>query len=476
MTMSREGITISLPGTGVPEVADNLFSSVSHPPWTEPLDWDSCVSQSWERQIPFHSYARLGSTIPDTPASFPQFNNLPTELQDHILSLCTPGTLFQLLHVSSALRPRASKLFWGNPNAYFHVRASWLCSGTFPGETYDDLTLAPHIRNVEIEYHQNDHMKFFPRGRMDGARVERIHNFWKTLETTFPNVRNVILNQAWESNPPVRTSHGPPLDLKMVVESSPPDIHASAFVVEPNPPSTTLITSLSPSSPQRLRRALHTYNSQTTTWQTIHPHPQNRHATVLLPPKTFTGPIGAYQRIRYLIWRRIACYMALLPLAIEAFERQNFPHGDKPAATVPPLTCPITPNCSATFDAPGQWPLHAASAHPGWRPPWTREAVRAALSPALSHAFQERETSLLGDSGAQTVAKRGMVDEWNGKTGLTREEIEAAWSEQGGEGGDAEWRLRVLPDGTGEVNEYSPLWEVYVTDMERGSGRPDPFL
>ncbi|KAH7088344.1 hypothetical protein FB567DRAFT_579235, partial [Paraphoma chrysanthemicola] len=62
-----------------------------------------------------------------------------SELQLHVLGLCDDATLFQLMHVSSAVRIETRKLFWSRPNEWYEVGSTWLLAGAFAGHTYAAL-------------------------------------------------------------------------------------------------------------------------------------------------------------------------------------------------------------------------------------------------------------------------------------------------------------------------------------------------
>lgn len=68
----------------------------------------------WETRVPFHTYVRLNGMFlcasKQDSLAF-DFCSLPAELQYRILAFCSPDTLFQLMHVCSALRTEAAKLF-----------------------------------------------------------------------------------------------------------------------------------------------------------------------------------------------------------------------------------------------------------------------------------------------------------------------------------------------------------------------------
>jgi hypothetical protein len=82
------------------------------------------------------------------------------------------------MHVSSALRADASKLFWANPSAYFLVDAYWLLDRGYPGYQCSDLTFLQNVQNVEIEYEPSTNNDIWPRlGEEMAIRQDRITTF-----------------------------------------------------------------------------------------------------------------------------------------------------------------------------------------------------------------------------------------------------------------------------------------------------------
>jgi hypothetical protein len=93
----------------------NIFNNNS---WARSLNWDLEATHYSEPRVPFAIYVRPSDTDSQEPSgAFTGFQILPAELQIHILSLCDAHTLFQLMHVSSATRAEAKKLFWSLPDA-----------------------------------------------------------------------------------------------------------------------------------------------------------------------------------------------------------------------------------------------------------------------------------------------------------------------------------------------------------------------
>ncbi|KAF2028510.1 hypothetical protein EK21DRAFT_69651, partial [Setomelanomma holmii] len=87
--------------------------------------------------------------------SFPQFVQLPTELQLQVLPFCHSATLFQLMHVSSAIRYEARKLFWSDPRSRYLVHGEWLQAGGYSGHTLNALDVLACIEHIEVDFGSN---------------------------------------------------------------------------------------------------------------------------------------------------------------------------------------------------------------------------------------------------------------------------------------------------------------------------------
>ena len=300
-----------------PQYVCNLLATLRHPPWTEELNWNLHMTMEGEERIPFHSYVRPSGAPTCMPtcddiSSIPQFSALPAELQLRILSFCSASTLFQLMRVSSALRIEASKLFWGNVDAYFLTDAHWLMNGGHPGYTGCDLAFLPQVQNVEIEYHAGRDNEICPRHE-DGIHVRHdlISEHWKSFKKRFTNAKRVIINQNWIS-PPWRNETEPvPQALRILAEACPPDVEAFALIIEEKRSDDA---SGSATATNKWQRSLYQHSGGGV-WGRIETY--KHHETVLMPLKRFYGPVGEFYGGRYEGERDTLQKWALWPLSLE---------------------------------------------------------------------------------------------------------------------------------------------------------------
>jgi hypothetical protein len=93
---TKAGISIPNCTDMFPKFACNLIATISHPPWTEELDWSLHTNFDWEKRVPFYAYVQPSRVAPratEQGSLFPKFGALPIELQLHILALCPANTL-----------------------------------------------------------------------------------------------------------------------------------------------------------------------------------------------------------------------------------------------------------------------------------------------------------------------------------------------------------------------------------------------
>lgn len=256
-----------------------------------------------EQLVPFHlcvqpSAVQICSS--SQISSFPQFGKLPAELQLRILALCSAPTLFQAMRVSSTLRIEASKIFWAAPDTYFYTE-DWrlLEGGSHPDHICHDLPFLAHVQNVEVEYHDGADNKIGPlrkfvpgEPRIMDIRHDLVRDFWKSLKKRFPNVKRVVINKHWES-PPHRKDTKPVLwCLEILVRSCPPEIEASAFILEEK----SLLIDASTTTP-RLKKWQRPLYQPTADggWEKVSSDWNRK--TILMPMKRFQGLVGEFERL-----------------------------------------------------------------------------------------------------------------------------------------------------------------------------------
>jgi hypothetical protein len=153
-----------------------MVTFIPQGPWTYELNWDLCTEYTGEVCIPFHLSVQQQDTSTKAK-NFPQFMQLPTELQLSVLRFCDSAVLFQLMRVSSYMRKEAQKLFWSYPDVWYRIQGNWILAGGFPGHTDHDLDFLARVTHVEVKF--------------EGAPLA--HNAWDDGE------------QQWARRPPADT-------------------------------------------------------------------------------------------------------------------------------------------------------------------------------------------------------------------------------------------------------------------------------
>jgi hypothetical protein len=401
-----------------PEFSCNLADALPLPPWENELDWSLHITQKWEKRIPFSSYVQptasaTTNSLQREAASFPQFSTLAAELQLRILGVCPASTLFQLMHVSSTLRPEASKLFWANPSAYFLIDAHWLLEGGYPGYQCCDSAFLQNVQNVEIEYEPSMNNDIWPKfdGRME-VRQDRIAAFWDSVKRRLPQVKRIVINQNGE--PGVwRGSDAVPLPLQVLMQARPCTVQISALVLEKHfhpGPGTNTETQARPS----WRRSIYQLTASHT-WEKV----ESRHSkTILLPVKRFDGLVGRFEALKQRCLRIELQQYSLWPLAIEALDRHHFNNRNNK-----PFVCP-QPECKAYFNKAGEWTVHAAEVH------YQHLSQFNFLPDEIRTLWEERARSL-EDSLIQAGTQfRKIKEEWNNARLDEQSAIEYVWTKQ----------------------------------------------
>ncbi|KAH8707667.1 hypothetical protein GQ44DRAFT_715624 [Phaeosphaeriaceae sp. PMI808] len=157
-------------------------------------------------------------------------------------------------------------------------------------------------------------------------------------------------------------------------------------------------------------------------WQSVQPEntpsinewaivdPDYTRQSILLPPKEFRGPVGAFQRIHYKSNRCFLQKASLDLLRIEETEKHYF------AKEYRTFNCP-TPACSAYFNQPGQWPAHAIEhRHYIDAEPPPEIAIRFAQQDQMLNDMLQRECKdvferLASDWGAEGSDQRRIAED-----------------------------------------------------------------
>lgn len=339
-------------------------------PWSRPLNFDLHVNWRGEPRVPFALYTKPDPIRTSRMActSFPQFRSLPTELQRHVLHFCDEPTLYQLMQIS-VTRHEAKKVFWSNSNTWYCVDGGWLRYGAYTGETYRDLSFLAHVELVNISYdwlEPGDWIKSEHREEMQNKTVwyhnddlyfaeatdqvlcgmeDNIRQFWQSLQDLCPRLTHVLISTVSRKPDPWDS---PRIFLGKFGRLCPAGISVSVSLLQryryPGDPNYK-------ARPQRnLWRLIHNEPDTEDQWEKVFTEWTPR--IVLLPPKKFRGPVGAFQRVHYRRDRRMMQEQATELLLVDAIERHHFQGRHKP------FGC-LAPHCEAWFTAPGEYLLHS---------------------------------------------------------------------------------------------------------------------
>lgn len=425
-----------------PEYRCNLLETLSLPPWKQEQDWNLHLVCTGEKQIPFSSYVRptTGTAANDLVVggctSFCSFSTLPAELQLYILSFCSASTLFQLMHASPTLRAEASKHFWANPNAYFHVSAYWLLEGGYPGYQCCDAALLQNVQNIEIEYPPYMNGRIWERHDEEiHIRQDRINTFWKSVKRIFPQLKRAIFNQngeavIWGGTEVV------PSPLRALIQASPFTIQISAFVTETQPLRDGDNSSTNALPPAKSwRRSIYQLTGSNE-WTRL----ESKHSQTILPPvKRISGLLGEYWELRERCLRFGLQQDGLWLLGIEALDRLHFDNGRND-----PFSCPW-PGCDAYFGKAGEWTIHAIESH------HTESRKYHMFPDEIKERLGNRAERIQKSGEEARVRFNAIRDEWNNAGMDKRTEIERVWVEQL----NAMWGIKM---SAGE----SKLWTDFV--------------
>lgn len=405
-----------------------------------------------EELIPFHVLVQPDATESSENASFPQFNRLPTELQIRIIALCPTPTLFRLMHVSSTLRIEAAKLFWANPDTYYHVESEWLFGGGYPGDTYFELSFGTFVQNIELEYSNESNDRVIPLQQEESPSPQDslLQGFWSTLRRRFPRARKVIINKNW-----ARRFREPDSEinnfLQILASACPPDIDVSVSIREDTMPT---LENADTTLPRDLwKRSLHRCMPDGN-WTVVTPYP-NR-AVIFMPMKRFHGPVGEYQKIWHVGARLHLQLITYWYIIIEEIDRYHFGKGRLELFKCPEARCDIY------FESAGQWTLHTVRIH--------------GLTSMLDDVVQERRLSMLPSEVKERLERHkdcimrkddelvkeiGRIQhEWNNEGPEKRSEVESRWMDQ--LENDEAW-------ATGTEARSSEVWRKFTQEMERYS-------
>jgi hypothetical protein len=315
-------------------------------PWTTELDWNLHATYNGETYVPFHFYVRPRDGH-QRAKNFPHFLRLPAELQVAIFRHCDSAVLFQLMRVSSTTRREAEKLFWSCPDSWVQIDGTWLLAGGFSGHTHNAIDFLARAKQLEVNFSGSgplshnawvDGVQQYAKQPPNHIRDRQIQYFWQILQWRFPCATNVILSGDSGEDAGVP----PPAAFMTMVEQCPTQLCASVSCLQQIPGYPARAT-------RTLWRQTRPDGNQSAAWELV--TLDWRRQTVLPPPRTFSGPVGAFCRIEYynslFFYRRFASWL-LLVQATEAYHLRP---------TQKPCICPSS-GCGLQFELPGQWATH----------------------------------------------------------------------------------------------------------------------
>ncbi|KAJ4287639.1 hypothetical protein N0V90_012342 [Kalmusia sp. IMI 367209] len=332
------------------------------------------------------------------------------------------------------LRAEASKAFWADPHTYYHVDAAWLVDGGWPGRTCHDMSFLDHVQNIEIEYGIDADRMLNLRGSLLDVNYSLVHGFWTALKKRFPRVKRIVINQNWGNK-----------CLASLAKACPPSIDVSVLVNGP------YIGAEPVGHSTRNKRSLHRFVG-VNGWEELASGP--RHKTVLIPMRKFTGPVGEYEKAKYVALRLDLQRHGLGAMMMAALDQHHFEPEDFHKVQFTPRSCPMT-DCDQDFWRPGSWTIHGISQHSDDLIPgqeflgWPEE---------LRCLFIQRNLEFDSVYEKLSLDMNRIHCEWNEPEGgersqrAKRREIRQGWMEQLDK--DENWK-------TGEPAGRSALWKAF---------------
>lgn len=344
--------------------------------WAKPLNWNLHVTPNHEPRVPFRFHVQPDQAHP-SHRTFHLFCTLPAELQLHILSFCSIPTLWQLMRASPTTRAEAAKHFWSDPDSWYCVHSSWLLTGGFPGQAHYALDFLNYVQQVKVDFNFADDVQVLNQEDLEdeqrrdntfiappGLVESKVCTFWQTLQHRCPRVKHVVLSDSM----PRRPTQPLPTNFWNLIEMCPASIRASASTFR-------FVGDMV--HEDRLWQQAVGGNSAAGKWEEL-PSTWTRQC-VLVPPKEFRGPVGAYQRICY---KDRNCYVpqkiASRLLLNQAIERHHF------VGRHEPFDC-FYPRCTFQCTLPGKWTQHF------WQ---RRHAYRATIPDEYKAPFEEHRKRL----------------------------------------------------------------------------------
>jgi hypothetical protein len=390
-----------------------LYRAIADGNWQRPLDLSLHSTFQGELQVPFARHVRrMNPTIPQ--ANFPQYTKLPAELQLSIIGFCDQATIFQLMHTSRQTRAEARKLFFSNPETWYHVEAKWLLKGGYAAHTNRDLSFLACTERLNVDFDlmnektwMNEDLSYEWAGTEEeavatayGGMDECIQKFWRTVKLQLPQLRYIILSDDYDRWDESRDLQQPPAIYRKVGQMSPSGIDVYIFLVQGD-------GSLNRRMQRKLWRRVNSRGSpdtdETSEWELCADHPG---PNVIPPYKVFRGPVGlhddSYARFLDIVKQKKAIRIH----RIAAMERHHF-YGLKK-----PFGC-SAPDCDAWFEKPEEYTSHAIE---------TKHDKITRLPGFIESSFAENDKRLERLTGIAQEIDRPF-SEWWGKYGSEKRAV-----------------------------------------------------
>jgi len=317
----------------------------------------SHVDDQGDPLIPFATYIHHESpstqSLPNSEI-FNRFTDFPSEIQTAIFRSCDAPTLFQLMRTCSNIRAEAQKLFWSHPTTWYYVEPDWLnFEYGYPGSEPHCREFASCVQQVEVAFIRLDYCfqksewphpnpaTLSSRNRVRAEREaldikDQARLFWDAFQSNFPAATQVVLSESCHRKLPFSF----PKEFVSVVRACPQGISIRVSTLEVDDPR------------RELTRTLYRVGRGENASLELVQRGWSRDR-IRLPPKKFTGYVGACQRI---LWRRQILNnrsWAIRKMRLTVYEHFHFSRLENI-----PLSCP-NPDCDEVFTQEGEWLVHA---------------------------------------------------------------------------------------------------------------------
>lgn len=184
-----------------------LYRAIAEGNWQRPLDFSLHSTRQGELSVPFPRHVRRFDPAASN-ASFRHFAKLPVELQLRIFHFCDPATVFRLMHTSHYMRTEAKKLFFSDPEAWYHVDAGWLLRGGYAAHTEYNLEFLACVERLNVDFGwMTERTWMTQEGSSEwggteeeavaaafGGMDECMRDFWRAIQYRLPKLQHIILS------------------------------------------------------------------------------------------------------------------------------------------------------------------------------------------------------------------------------------------------------------------------------------------